>query len=81
MKLTKQQLKQLIKEELRNVLREQSKDWNYDWKEGGTKPNPASQSLEDRIKKLEICLQKQCPPAAEAPAPPQDPGVLKIQSF
>jgi len=68
MKLTKSHLKQLIKEELRNVLNEQL-------------PKRASQSLEDRIKKLEICLQKQCPPAAEAPAPPQDPGVLKIQSF
>jgi len=68
MKLTKSQIKQLIKEELRNVLNEQL-------------PKRASQSLEARIKKLEICLQKQCPPAAEAPAPPQDPGVLNIQSF
>jgi len=70
MKLTKSHIKQLIKEELRNVLREQDPSRQY------------VESLEDRIKKLEICLQKQCPPVAPASAePPPTPGVLKIQSF
>ena len=70
MKLTKSHIKQLIKEELRNVLREQDPSRQY------------VESLEDRIKKLEICLQKQCPPVAPASAePPPTLGVLNIQSF